>query len=97
MTTCWIGLDDSTTESGCVHYVPGSHRWGLLPKGSLTEDMDAVKKDKPRRAIVLNFMHPETRSGDGRKPLLQFVGGGGVPLVRQGAVIEGDYFPIVLA
>ena len=27
--TCWIGLDDSTLENGCVHYVPGSHRWGL--------------------------------------------------------------------
>ena len=29
--TCWIGLDDSTVENGCVHYVPGSHRWPLLP------------------------------------------------------------------
>jgi hypothetical protein len=41
--TCWIGLDDSTEENGCLQYVPGSHRWGLLPKISLTEDMDAVK------------------------------------------------------
>ena len=24
--SCWIGLDDSTVENGCVHYVPGSHR-----------------------------------------------------------------------
>jgi len=29
--SCWIGLDDSTPENGCVHYVPGSHRWNLLP------------------------------------------------------------------
>ena len=29
--TCWIGLDDSTLDNGCVHYVPGSHRWNLLP------------------------------------------------------------------
>src|ERR1041385_4539854 len=27
--SCWIGLDDSTRENGCVHYVPGSHRWEL--------------------------------------------------------------------
>jgi len=40
--TCWIGLDDSTTENGCVHYVPGSHKWELLPRGSLADDMDAV-------------------------------------------------------
>jgi len=40
--TCWIGLDDSTRENGCVHYVPGSHKWNLLPRGSLADDMDAV-------------------------------------------------------
>jgi ectoine hydroxylase-related dioxygenase (phytanoyl-CoA dioxygenase family) len=40
--TCWIGLDDSTIENGCVHYVPGSHKWDLLPRGSLADDMDAV-------------------------------------------------------
>ena len=40
--TCWIGLDDSTKENGCVHYVPGSHKWNLLPRGSLADDMNAV-------------------------------------------------------
>jgi ectoine hydroxylase-related dioxygenase (phytanoyl-CoA dioxygenase family) len=40
--TCWIGLDDSTRENGCVHYVPGSHRWGLLPKPALAGNMDAL-------------------------------------------------------
>lgn len=40
--TCWIGLDDSTIENGCVHYVPGSHRWDLLPRGPLADDMEAV-------------------------------------------------------
>ncbi len=41
--TCWIALDDSTEENGCLQYVPGSHRFGLLPRISLTKDMDAVK------------------------------------------------------
>ena len=40
--SCWIGLDDSTRENGCVHYVPGSHRWQLLPRASFANDMDAV-------------------------------------------------------
>ncbi len=40
--TCWIGLDDSTKESGCVHYVPGSHRWPLLPRGELSDDMESI-------------------------------------------------------
>src|SRR5213080_1154931 len=41
--SCWIGLDDSTRENGCVHYVPGSHRWGLLPITGLANDMDAIQ------------------------------------------------------
>jgi ectoine hydroxylase-related dioxygenase (phytanoyl-CoA dioxygenase family) len=40
--TCWIGLDDSTVENGCVHYVPGSHKWDLLPITGLAGDMDAI-------------------------------------------------------
>jgi ectoine hydroxylase-related dioxygenase (phytanoyl-CoA dioxygenase family) len=41
--TCWIGLDDSTRANGCVHYVPGSHRWNLLPVTGLADDMDAIQ------------------------------------------------------
>jgi hypothetical protein len=40
--TCWIGLDDSTRENGCLHYVPGSHRWNLLPQTGLTGDMNEI-------------------------------------------------------
>jgi ectoine hydroxylase-related dioxygenase (phytanoyl-CoA dioxygenase family) len=126
--TCWIALDDATLENGCVHYVPGSHRWGLLPRISLTKDMDAVKdfltpeqaaafrpqpmlvkaggglfhhshmvhgsyanrSEGPRRGVVLNFMKPDTRCGDGDKPLLV-----GVPLIPKGEVIAGDHFPLL--
>jgi ectoine hydroxylase-related dioxygenase (phytanoyl-CoA dioxygenase family) len=41
--TCWIGLDDSTRENGCVHYVPGSHRWKLLPITGLAGNMEAIR------------------------------------------------------
>ena len=41
--SCWIGLDDSTRENGCVHYVPGSHRWDLLPITGLANDMHAIQ------------------------------------------------------
>lgn len=41
--TCWIGLDDSTRDNGCVHYVPGSHAWPDLPITGLTGDMDAIQ------------------------------------------------------
>ena len=50
--SCWIGLDDSTRENGCVHYVPGSHRWNLLPRNEFANDMntiwDALTPDQKR-------------------------------------------------
>ena len=41
--TCWIGLDDATRDDGCLHYIPGSHRWDLLPITGLAGDMDAIR------------------------------------------------------
>lgn len=40
--SCWIGLDDSTRDNGCLHYVPGSQRWNLLPITGLAGDMKAI-------------------------------------------------------
>lgn len=42
--SCWIGLDDSTRDNGCVHYVPGSHRWNLLPVTGLANNMNAIQR-----------------------------------------------------
>ena len=42
--TCWIGLDDSTVDNGCLQYVPKSHRWNLLPITGLAGNMDAIRK-----------------------------------------------------
>lgn len=41
--TCWIALDDSTEENGCLRYVPGSHRWPLLPMPALAGEMDGLR------------------------------------------------------
>ena len=41
--TCWIGLDDATRDNGCLHYIPGSHRWKLLPVTGLADNMDAIQ------------------------------------------------------
>lgn len=45
--TCWVGLDDSTKANGCLHYVPGSHRWPDLPVTGLAGDMDSVQTVLP--------------------------------------------------
>jgi ectoine hydroxylase-related dioxygenase (phytanoyl-CoA dioxygenase family) len=42
--TCWIALDDSTRDNGCLQYVPGSHRWSLLPITGLAGNMEAIRK-----------------------------------------------------
>ena len=42
--TCWIGLDGSNADNGSVHYVPGSHRWDLLPITGLAGDMNAIRE-----------------------------------------------------
>jgi ectoine hydroxylase-related dioxygenase (phytanoyl-CoA dioxygenase family) len=41
--TCWIGLDDATHDNGCLQYIPGSHRWQLLPVTGLAGDMNAIQ------------------------------------------------------
>ncbi|HXS77963.1 MAG TPA: phytanoyl-CoA dioxygenase family protein [Terracidiphilus sp.] len=40
--TCWIALDDSTRDNGCLYYVPGSHNWQLLPITGLAGDMNEI-------------------------------------------------------
>jgi len=41
--SCWIGLDDSTIENGCLQYVPRSHEWNLLPITGLADDMNSIQ------------------------------------------------------
>jgi ectoine hydroxylase-related dioxygenase (phytanoyl-CoA dioxygenase family) len=42
--TCWIGLDDSNTDNGGLHYIPGSHQWDLLPMTELAGEMDGIRQ-----------------------------------------------------
>lgn len=42
--TCWIGLDDSTRDNGCLFYVPRSHEWNLLPITGLAGDMASIRE-----------------------------------------------------
>jgi ectoine hydroxylase-related dioxygenase (phytanoyl-CoA dioxygenase family) len=126
--SCWIGLDDSNKQNGCVHYVPGSHRWSLLPVTGLANEMDAIqtvlteeqkdqfkpvaielkqgeasfhhplmvhgsyenKTNRPRRAAVINVFADGVRSASNDPPLE------GVPVVRVGEKMTGQFFPLLL-
>ncbi len=45
--TCWIALDDATIESGCLHYIPGSHMGTLLPKITAADDFRSAAMRLP--------------------------------------------------
>ena len=63
--TCWIGLDDSNRENGCVHYVPGSHTWELLPRGPLADDMDALPAQlTPEQRAAFSPVAIELKAGE---------------------------------
>jgi ectoine hydroxylase-related dioxygenase (phytanoyl-CoA dioxygenase family) len=125
--TCWIGLDDTTHDNGCVRYVPGSHLWPDLPITGLTGDMDAIQSvltdeqkarfqpvaielkkgectfhhsrmihgsygnttGSQRRATVINVFRDGVRSNSDA-PLLE-----GVPVIRKGEKMGGQFFPLL--
>ncbi len=125
--TCWVGLDDATTENGCLYYVPKSHQWGLLDKPELAGNMEGLmefltedqkKEFKPvpielkkgyaafhhpllvhgsyenksvhsRRAFVLNVFTDGTTSNTD-EVLLK-----GVPVIKTGNKMEGQFFPLI--
>jgi ectoine hydroxylase-related dioxygenase (phytanoyl-CoA dioxygenase family) len=125
--TCWIGLDDSTAENGCLRYVPRSHKWNLLPVTGLAGDMNAIQtvlneeqkeNFKPvavelkageasfhhpllvhgsfenfsarrRRAVVINVFRDGVKSDSDEPPLL------GVPPVKRGEKMQGQFFPLL--
>ncbi len=77
--TCWCALDDATAENGCLQYIPGSHKWGLLPKPVIAGDLHGIREflseeqkkkfDNAQLASVKAgeaiFHHPLTLHGSG--------------------------------
>ncbi len=50
--TCWMALDDATIENGCMHYIPGSHKLGLVNHRAI--------RDTPHLVPDVNFaLKPE--------------------------------------
>lgn len=127
--TCWTGLDDATVANGCLYYVPGSHRWGLLDKPALAGDMEGLmthltaeqkqafipvpielkaghatfhhplmvhgsyanSSPRARRAFVLNVFADGTESKSDDELLK------GVPIIKAGHRMGGQFFPLLYA
>jgi len=64
--TCWIGLDDSTRENGCLQYVAGSHRWPDLPITGLAGDMNAINAvlNEEQRSVFASPVAVELKKGE---------------------------------
>ena len=45
-----VMLDDADEQSGCLQFVPGSHRFGLLPKLAFDAPLDAIRAHLPADA-----------------------------------------------
>lgn len=64
--TCWCGLDDATKENGCLQYIAGSHRWGLLPKPALAGEIQGIKdflNDEQKKQFD-NPKYAEVKAGE---------------------------------
>lgn len=63
--TCWCGLDDSTVENGCLQYVPGSFKWGLLDKPELAGDLMGIMDYlTPEQKTQFHPVPVETKAGE---------------------------------
>src|SRR5438477_2193200 len=64
--TCWIAIDDSTRENGCLQYIAGSHRWPDLPITGRAGDMEAINAalSQQQRSQVANPEAVELKQGE---------------------------------
>jgi len=46
LITAWVALVDVDLNNGCMQFVPGSHRWGLLPHGDFFDGDLAKMRSK---------------------------------------------------
>lgn len=56
--TCWCALDDATVENGCLQYIPGSHKWGLLPKPVIAGELEGIRNHLTEEQKK-SFDHPQ--------------------------------------
>ena len=60
-----IMLDDADEENGCVQFVPGSHRWGLLPKLPFDSSLDAIHEHlSAEQSDAFAPVHGRMRAGE---------------------------------
>ena len=53
----WMPLDDATVESGCLQFIPGSHKLDVLPHHSINRDprIHGLEVDDPEKYAERQF------------------------------------------
>src|SRR5258705_3709667 len=102
--SCWCGLDDSTKENGCLQYIPGSHKWGLLSKPVIAGELQGIKNflneeqkkqfEKPQFAEVKAgeaiFHHPLTLHGSGSNTSAKPIGAFVINVIADGVISDSN-------
>ena len=66
LVTAWAAIDDATLDNGCLRFVPGTHRWGMLDRARLAHfipDLETAAWPAvpvPVRAGSISFHHSLT-------------------------------------
>lgn len=85
--TCWLAVDRTTVENGCIWVIPGSHHWGLQPHHRDETLGDMVGYSGPEKGIpvplergqlaifsslTLHSSGPNTTDGSRRAYVIQY-------------------------
>lgn len=66
LVTAWVAIDHATLENGCLNFVPGTHRWGMMRGEQLVPFLDDLGGDEwpvipvPLRPGSISFHHSLT-------------------------------------
>ncbi len=91
----WMPLDDASEASGCLHFVPGSHRMDVLPHHSIGHDprIHGLEVDEPERWSEKGVVCPVPAGGATLRPVCFITRDRILPAVRGGHIHSHFVFP----
>ena len=71
LVSCWVAIDDATTENGCLKMIPGSHKNGIWPTNKRDSPIEDIPNESDSVPIVLkagecSFHHSMTIHSSGK-------------------------------
>ena len=63
LVTAWAAIDNATTGNGCLNFVPGTHRWGMMNRERVDWFVEDLGSDRwpirptPLRSGSVSFHH----------------------------------------